>query len=58
MDTGIRRDLDLIVVSIMKHDGKTVFNPGPHTLVEAQDTLIAMGEREGLKSLATMAGRS
>jgi voltage-gated potassium channel len=56
METGIRRDLNLIIVSIMKHDGRKVFNPGPDTMIEAKDTLIAMGERNSLKTLETKAG--
>jgi voltage-gated potassium channel len=56
MDTGIRKDLNLIIVSILKEDGGTVFNPGPDTVIEVKDTLIAMGERAGLKMLKKKAG--
>ncbi len=51
METSIRKDLNLIIVSIMKSDGQMVFNPGPHTSIEAGDTLIAMGEVKSLKTL-------
>lgn len=58
MAAGIRKDLNLIIVSITKHDGRMVFNPGPDTVIEAGDTLIAMGERNSLKILETKAGPS
>ncbi|MCA1959950.1 MAG: potassium channel protein [Desulfomonile sp.] len=48
VETDIRRDLDLIVIGIEKHHGEMVFNPGPQTVVEAHDTLIAMGRKEDL----------
>jgi len=48
VETDMRRDLDLIVIGIKKHYGDMVFNPGPQTVVEAHDTLIAMGRKEDL----------
>lgn len=58
MDAGIRKELNLIIVSIIKHHGQMVFNPGPDTVIEAKDTLIAMGERNSLKTLDKKAGSS
>ncbi len=54
--TGIRKELNLIIVSVIKADGRMVFNPGPETLIEARDTLIAMGERSSLQALEYRAG--
>jgi voltage-gated potassium channel len=51
LDTGIRKELNLIIVSILKRDGRMVFNPGPDTVIEVRDTLIAMGERNSLMAL-------
>jgi voltage-gated potassium channel len=48
VDTDIRKELNLIIIAIEKADGRMVFNPGPYTLIEDNDTLIAMGERESL----------
>jgi voltage-gated potassium channel len=48
MDTDIRKELDLIVIGAKKKDGTMVFNPGPATVVDAQDTLITMGTQEML----------
>ena len=56
IDTGIRRDLDLIIVAIRKSDGTMVFNPGPQSEVEEDDTLITMGKREKVLVLREKAG--
>lgn len=48
VDTDIRRELNLIIIAIKKADGQMVFNPGPYTLIDDNDTLIAMGERDSL----------
>jgi voltage-gated potassium channel len=48
MDTDIRRELNLIIIAIRKADGKMVFNPGPQTVIEDNDTLITMGKRKQL----------
>jgi hypothetical protein len=51
IDTDIRKDLNLIVIAIKKNTGKMVFNPGPQTIIEGNDTLIAMGDKSNLSSL-------
>ena len=51
VDTDIRRELNLIIIAIKKPDGQMVFNPGPYTVIEDNDTLIAMGDRESLARL-------
>jgi voltage-gated potassium channel len=56
VDTGIRRDLDLIIIAIKKKTGEMVFNPGPQTVIECQDTLITLGERKNLELLAREVG--
>ncbi len=43
-ETDIRKDLNLIIVSIIKQNGKMVFNPGPATVIDSNDTLITLGE--------------
>jgi voltage-gated potassium channel len=48
VETDLRRELNLIIIAVKKTDGRMVFNPGPHTVIEAGDMLIAMGERAGL----------
>ena len=56
IETEIRRELNLIIIAIKKSDGRMVFNPGPETVIEDNDTLIAMGERGNLKALEKAAG--
>jgi voltage-gated potassium channel len=56
IETEIRRELNLIIIAIQKSDGRMVFNPGPETVIEDNDTLIAMGERGNLKALEKAAG--
>jgi voltage-gated potassium channel len=51
IDTDIRRELNLIIIAIKKKDGQMVFNPGPATIIDGQDTLIAMGKRNDLGEL-------
>ena len=55
VETNIRRELNLIIVAVIKKDGHMVFNPGSATLIENGDTLIAMGERNSLQALEKMA---
>jgi voltage-gated potassium channel len=50
-DTGIRRDLNLIILAIKKADQTMLFNPDADTAVEVGDTLIALGTGESLHKL-------
>jgi voltage-gated potassium channel len=50
-DSGIRSDLDLIVVGIKKESGKMVYNPSSEAQIEIGDTLIILGERKNLDRL-------
>jgi len=50
-ESGIRSDLDLIVVAIKKESGKMIYNPSSETQIEPGDTLIIMGERKNLDQL-------
>lgn len=56
VETDIRRELDLIIIAIKKKDGTMAFNPGPDTVVESGDTLIAMGHTDMLTLLKQRAG--
>jgi voltage-gated potassium channel len=53
-DSGIRRDLDLIVVAIKRADGHMLFNPNPETQILAGDTLIVLGLRQNLEALENL----
>jgi len=54
-ESGIGRDLGIIVVAIKELGGDMKFNPTFRTAMKAGDTLIAVGETSKLKSLEEMA---
>lgn len=52
----IRRRCGVIIVSIKRQDDAMVFNPEPSATIRAGDALVALGEREDLETLETLAG--
>ncbi len=42
--SGIARELELIIIAIKRASGEMLFNPTANTTIEAEDTLITMGE--------------
>ena len=55
----LRADLGLIIVAIKKRHGAMLYTPAPETVLEAGDTLIALGKRSQLDQLEQLArGRS
>lgn len=46
IDSGIRKNFDLIVVAIKRAAGEMIFNPHPKTKILAGDTLVVLGEYE------------
>ncbi len=57
LESNLRREFNIIIVGIKKADGHMVFNPAPETLIEADDTLIVLGEYPAIHKLETIAGR-
>jgi voltage-gated potassium channel len=55
---GIGRDLGIIIVAIKERSGEMKFNPTFRTIIEAGDTMIAVGETSKLKILEDMAVKS
>jgi len=51
LESGLRQEYGLIVVSVKKSNGKMAFNPSGNTLLDAGDILIALGEVEMLERL-------
>jgi voltage-gated potassium channel len=54
----LRQDLGVIVVAIKKASGHLVANPRGDAVMEAGDTLIALGARQNLDRVELMAGRT
>jgi voltage-gated potassium channel len=54
-DSGIRTELRVMIVAVKKPTGQMVFNPAPEQTLEAGDILVAIGRREHLDQLDTLA---
>ena len=52
VNSGIRKDMNVIILAVGKKDGTMSFNPSFATLIEAGETLIALGPRTDLDRLA------
>lgn len=52
VDSGIRQEMDIIIVAVRKKDGTMRFNPSSQTRIESGDILISLGKSEDLKKLA------
>lgn len=50
-DSGIRQNLDLIIVAIKRLEGTMLFNPQPDEPILQGDTLIALGSKANLDKL-------
>ncbi|HKI77342.1 MAG TPA: potassium channel protein [Ignavibacteriaceae bacterium] len=53
-ESPIRKDLNIIIVSINKIEGGFIYNPISSTKIEAGDKLIALGEKQNLSQLRKM----
>jgi voltage-gated potassium channel len=58
IDSGIRQEMDVIIVAIRKRGGEMQFNPSSKTRIEAGDTLIALGKSEDISKLAKVLSSS
>lgn len=54
-ETVIRSELNIVIVSIRRNDGKIIFNPSGETKIEGGDMLIAIGNPESLSRLNALA---
>jgi len=50
-DSGIRQQLNLIIIAIKTSDGGMLFNPSFETTIQAGDMVIAVGGLENLEKL-------
>lgn len=53
-DSGIRQEMDVIIVAIRKKDGEMKFNPSSESRIEIGDTLIALGYSNDLGRLSSV----
>jgi voltage-gated potassium channel len=54
-DTGIRSDLDVIVIAIKRGGGDMVFNPAADTIIKEKDAMVVIGSHASLESLEKLA---
>jgi voltage-gated potassium channel len=54
-ESGLRKELGLIIVAIKKASGQMVFNPPPEAVLQRGDILIALGKREQIDQLLSLA---
>jgi voltage-gated potassium channel len=52
VESGIRQEMDVIIVAIRKKGGEMKFNPSSQTRIEAGDILISLGKSTDLNKLA------
>jgi len=54
----IRSDFNTIIVGIYRSFGKLIYNPGSETMIEEEDNLIVIGERDKLDKLQEKANEN
>jgi len=52
VESGIRREHNLIVVAIKPRKGEMIFNPTPSTIINAGDILVVLGDVVDIEALA------
>ncbi len=55
IESGIRQFSGAIILAVRKITGQMIFNPPPDYIIEAGDTLVALGDRKGLLRLEEVA---
>jgi voltage-gated potassium channel len=53
-DSGIRQEMNIIIVAIRKKDGEMKLNPSSESRIEIGDTLIALGHSNELRRLSSI----
>lgn len=52
--SGFRKETGVIIVGIKKINGRMMFNPEPQSVLDAQDTLIVLGQPNSILKLADL----
>jgi len=55
-ESGIRKDLGVIIVAIKRENGEMEFNPTSTSIIRKGDTLIAMGQVQQLHAMEKLVG--
>lgn len=55
-ESGIRKDLGVIIVAIKRESGEMEFNPTSTSIIRKGDTLIAMGQMDQLQAMEQLVG--
>ncbi|HEV2914482.1 MAG TPA: potassium channel protein [Pyrinomonadaceae bacterium] len=53
--TNIRSELDIVIIAIRRRGGEMIFNPSGDAVIEAGDTLIAIGRADSLAKFVNQA---
>ncbi len=51
MDSGIRKEYDIIVVAMKREGEEMIFNPKPDTMILPADILIVLGDQRQITAL-------
>ena len=48
IDSSIRNDFNIIIITLLRQDGTRIYNPSPQETIHPGDTLIAVGPRSNM----------
>lgn len=51
VESNLRKDYGVIIVLIKKHNGEMIFNPERSELLETDDVIVLLGEKEDMKRI-------
>lgn len=51
IESNLRRDFGVILVAIKKANKEMIFNPGPSAIIEANDTIVAIGKQDDMQRM-------